>query len=598
MVTTDKVISLGINAAYAAGYYSLYKTRMPAKALYSQLGGIAASGLFQTFYPECCHQMREKFGDNFTWTASWLYPGMIFLAGYIGGVPSDVNLLVTSSFFYMHSMMSTQLWDTADKRVSKEIEILLKDAKEKIEKKQLRAAGTAIEQTEDLSQRLTSKDGIHSWELRYIDDRKRELSKAYLSLTKPKFDEAEKWARATKAPEKKYTALQTLGISLLGEERKEETGVKIEGLVQECEKLHDKHNVALHTLDSFLTFKFAFAKKYEKTALLNEVRTCLSDLEQSDQDIYVLFKLAKNGAEQGDKEFTKHCIALAESRIAKFEETKGFAWSSWRHFSLTSLKGIEGPEYFCPLRGSGSIKSKMVYAFIGIARAIGDIEATMRFFKTDMLEREDRIAVEMETAQMKFLGAPEESRASVTRALELIRAYTLPEDVEEREIQIAKYHKEAFLVVVTYQMDFDVEGAYQTAQDVLPNHCGLQLSIADKAQKTHVELSRRIVSDVEAQFAELSFARRLDLMRLQLIVAPETLFTSYERHEATWKTATPIEQAKALLCLAEGHLSRNASGSAKPLLARAEALGAKSDEVQEKLSRLRNWNSPLYAQLF
>ena len=604
MVTTDKVISLGMNAALTAGYYALGKTEMPAKALYSHLGGIAASSLFQAYYPDYCHQMREELGENFTWAATWLYPGMILLAGYVGGVSTDINFFVTS-YFCILSVTTVITWDIADNRVFKEIDRVLADARGKTNTKQLLAAGTAIKQAEDLSQRLTRIDQIGSWRFGYIDDRKKGLSNAYLALTKPKFDEAEKWARAIKSPKIKYTALQTLGMRLLKEERSEKTGTKIEGLVQECEKLLFAQSIASHFLDpflhsseSFFTFKFAFAKKYEKTALQTEVRESLSTLGESANAICVLFELAKAGIKQGDKAFTKHCIALAESCIAKFEENENSRkWGSMRFINLTS-KEIVGPQRFDRMGGIGSLKSRVAYLFIRVALAIGDMEAAMRFFKTDMLDREDRIVAEMETAQVKSQDSPEESRGSVTRAIQLIREYTLPEDVEERGVQISEYLTEAFLRVVEYQMDFDIEGAYQTAQNVLPNDYGLQLSIAGQAKKPHVELSRRIVSDVEAQFAKLSFADRLHLMRLQMIVAPETLFTSYERHEAIWETASPIEQAKALLILAEGHLSRDASRSAGPLLARAEALGDGHKDVQAELSRLRAWNSSWLAPLF
>jgi len=207
MISSDKLFTFGFNGAVAAGLCYIGIGDLSTRALSSTLGGVAASTLFQAYYPDYCDQLREKCGENFDWVAKWLYPGMVFLGGSVGGLSYNVNLLVTGIFAYVQHYALEIAWDMANDARCKEAQTLCKQADDSIDKGRLRAAGDLIGQAEAVLKKLTDP-------IRYQrfnpDEVKLRLVKAYLKLKTPKYEEAKKWADSIKNVTVKTSAFKLI----------------------------------------------------------------------------------------------------------------------------------------------------------------------------------------------------------------------------------------------------------------------------------------------------------------------------------------------------------------------------------------------------
>lgn len=590
MLSFDRVFSLGVNGALGCGVYSFLKNDLPVKSLYTQLGGVVASTLFQTYYPDFHTQLREKTGDNFTWAASWLYPGMIFVAGYLGGVPLDVNLYVTAGFAYVQHLSSGVTWSMADDRVLNEVKVLTDEAKKCVNQRRLAPAGEAIGQAEALGKKMVHQ--TTSWRLGEIDKGKDELSKAYLGLRNPKLEEAEKWARSIMDPRKKCHALLDIVTHYLECEKSEANRVKIEALLKECQAFESKPSQLL-----FLS-RLHFAGKYDQADLLAELTRELEQLNPTVGSVRLLFALARGAVKMKDRDFAKHCLELGTSLLSKLENVtdKWFFFHSGKfdnpqtyqsidaiHFYLSDVEAIKSYE---TLEG---FKSAATYGLIRLARALGEWEMVTALEENGMLKDNHVIRVVMENAIALGKDALEEARANVQKAIERVEVYTLPADAEERDRLIGKYKKQAYRAIVLAQNNFDLEGAFETAKKMEEERGTMLIIVATQAQFQNLpHLAEGAIQELDRMLPSLSHRNRCFLLGIQ------GDSSTFERHREVWEAATPAERAQAMLALAKYHLKRNSPRQARALMLRAEALD--TEKVHERtLKSLRNWNTPAWA---
>lgn len=582
MLQADKIISLGSSAALAAGYYALNKGLMPAKGLYAQLGGMAAGSLFHAYYPDNCQQIREKIGENWDYAVQWLYPGMIFVAGYLGGVSLDTNLIATAVLSYTHIMMGVVSWDMADKRIADQAEALTKDVSKNISDNRLETAGTAIDQANALRKKLVSPN-FHSYRMSEIDRSAVRLSSAYLHLSKPDVEKAEEWARKIVEPLQKFSALQTLAKHLLKGDKSEKTGEKIEKLIAECAA----------SLQQSFSLRYDFAMKYEKPELVSKVKEELEALRETTSNISTIMRLARKGVIHKDKEFTKACIKLVEDRLEKFKIPDRYAFYS-------EIARIDDPESFLRSRFTDrnpeNIPSQITSDLAYLALKIGEEETALRLMDSKHLTRiDDRLTVQMDIAREKSSTSIEESRSFVAKARELIDGYTLTADVADRDIAIAKFQRGAYRSIVLFQMKFDLQGAYITAlnapdgdTDKLGKGKGnLLLVLAGKAEKRDQGLARKIAASLEERFDELTYQERVSLMELQRKVDSEVLVSSHNEHTDVWAKGSPEERAQALQVIGNYYFGRGLYSSAQGILAEIQALKVDADVYDSLASKLQ-----------
>ena len=583
MLQADKVISLGSSVFLTAGYYALNKELMPTKGLYAQLGGMAAASLFHAYYPDNCEQIREKIGENWDYAVQWLYPGMIFVAGYLGGASLEINLLATAMFSYTHLVMGMISWDMADRRKEDQAEVLTKDIGKNIDDNRLETAGTAIDQANALRKKLVSPNS-HSYKMSQIDRSAVKLSSAYLYLSTPNVEKAEEWARKIVEPLQKFSALKTLARHLLNGDKSEKTGEKIEELIAECGDQGPQ----------FFSLRYDFAMKYEKPELTSKVKEELEALGETLSDISTIMKLAKHSVIHKDNEFAKACIKLVEDRLEKFKTPNRYAFYS----KIVRLD--KEPEPFArsryishrPEEIPGLIVSDLAY----LALKIGEEETALRLVDSKHLTRiEDHLAVHMEMAREKRPSSIDESRAFIAKATDLIDGYTLTADVADRDISIAKFQRNAYRSVVLFQMKFDLEGAYisaKKAQDGDTDKLGkgkgnLLLTLAGEAETKNPQLARRIAADLDASFHKLTYQERISLMKLQRKVDSETLVSSYGEHTAVWAQGSPVEKAQALQVIGNYYFSRGLYNSAQGILEEIQAFEVDADVYGSLASKLQ-----------
>jgi len=408
MLTTDKLITFGVNASISAALYCISGQRLPTKALCASLGGMTASTLFQAYYPEYCSQIQEKCGKNITRAITWLYPGVIFAAGYAGGLPNDINLFATAVFVFFQHGVSSMTWKEADKRYFEEIKSLRKQANENIKEGQLHSAGQLIEQAVAAIQNkpVVYQEGLFD-SVYLVDCCKKSLSKAYLGLSTPKLDEAERWARCIEGSCNKSMALKTLLAHLIkngGEES------KVLKLLKECKELAQPYGSY-----PFLKLRFQIAVQYDKPEILEAVKEAVSSLSETTKSMNKLLSLIEKGVELNKPEFAKICIQKAEEFMDKLRDND--VWYKY------SSKSTFRPSY---RRNAEGLKSDVLFNLVYFATALRDLDKAESLLKNEKLKGVDRLFAEIQVGYAYGVEFVEKAKEHFKKAYEAKAAISSP----------------------------------------------------------------------------------------------------------------------------------------------------------------------------
>jgi len=537
--SADKLITFGTSAATAAALYYIGGQQLPTKALCATLGGVTASTLFQAYYPENCSLIREKCGENVTWVITWLYPGVIFAAGYLGGLPNDINLYVTSTFFYIQHVVSIGTWKQTDECLSKEVKSFCKQAEPNIIEEQLDSAGQLLDQVAAVRHKRVNREERFDFTVWRTDDCKKELSKAYLGLSTPKLDEAERWARCIQVLNYKLDALETL-LSYLIENKGEES--KVLELLKEFEGLAKPDSTRL------LKLQFRIAVQYNKPEILEAFKRGVSSMEGTFNTMRALLSLIEQSIKLEKPEVSKICIQKAEELVDKLRKDDSYFpyYSSLRSsFSYRKSSNREEPE------------SDILFNLTHFAAALKEWDKAEELLKNGKLKGSDRIFAEIEVGCVYGAESAPKAKEHFAKASELIADHSFPAGMADRELKIEKFRQDHYESLITAQKKVDLEGAYETAQKLTKSKDTFLLKIASKAINTNEALAKKILAEIAADFASLSSADCLELLRLQAEVAPEALFATYgDVKEEPKGNLKEVDRGQALLILAKARLIR------------------------------------------
>lgn len=464
MIVSDKTVLLGLNAAAAVGFGYLYRGDLTNRALGTVAGGIAASSLFQTYYPEYSYQIEEKLGSNLTQALTWFHPGVILLAGYLGGVPFDVNMLALQFFIPIHFCLGWYFWNRGDERKAQEIEAHAQNAQKNIEQHCLQAASEALRQAEALAKTLATSEKYYL-AFSGFDRAKRSLISAYLHLETPKIEEAEKWVHTfSKRPVVMIHYFYELISVLMERDKNEATKQHILKLIRECEEIDGPRSI--------LSLKYTFAKTYELPELIEEVRKTIATLKPTRQDIEILFRIASEGLQHKDDVLAKACLEKGEALLSEFKEEKSKEFPTfWGNISREAALIKIFPN-IDDLRAKmlwtdKSCVSKITYSLIKLALDLEENAVAERLLHSGKLQQEDPLLAHLEMACAFGKTSLDQAREEIASAFSLIEAWDLPSDIEERKETLKECRSEAFLSVIRAQAVFDPEGAYATAQEKL-----------------------------------------------------------------------------------------------------------------------------------
>jgi len=463
MLSMNTVASLGLNSALSGAYYlTCTEKSIPAQAICGSLTGVVFSTLFQICYPEHCDQIRDTCGDTVTRAITWLYPGLAFLGGAIGGTPYQINLFVSSAFAVIHFFSSSILWGNHDSEISDEIKKLCSDATAAIENKNLNVSKELIDQAVALTSQLVDpKRNLEYQES--IDSTKVALIKAYLDLTILNLKEAEALYSSIKNPKSKAAAFELLGLSL----------IKHAAAVDQTEAMHAESQSmsVIRCLDEIGKFK-------EKIASLPPTSTSLK----------ALLSLIEKAKELDKADFVKACIHKAEGFLLKCGKDE--------FPDHDRLKGYLELEL---------VSNQIVNQLVQGALSMELWEEVESLLQNEFLKGLGRIHTEIAVA--KSYGKPhiERAKAHAAKAMELIEA------VDSNVAQ-----EDARKALIDAQVQFDSEGARLNANTLVTGRNRLLLQIANQACESKKELATEIMREMEEQFESLGVEDRLSLLEVFL----------------------------------------------------------------------------------
>ncbi|WP_420421631.1 hypothetical protein [Simkania sp.] len=575
MVSADKAFTFGSSAVLSAFLYISLKDMAPmvtTRALQWTAGGVAASTLFQAYYPNYHTQMRETFGDNFTKAVTWLYPGVILLAGYVGGLPRDINLFAGSMFFGSQHFISSITSRMVNDQLSSASELLCRDVEKAVKDGLLKDAAKKLDEVEDLlKQRTASGNESHR---DYTSDRcKSDLSQAFLELSTPKIADAEKWALAIHSNRTKLKALKRI-IDHLLKTNGDET--KVLELLGTCKTLIDSDSTSL------LVLMFEIAVQYEKSSLLNKVKKLIPKVGGHEQDITRLLTLLNKAIEKDDFEIAKLALKKASELIEHAEVSD---MDFWVWYNFRPSEGVFNSQI--PVHGQ-SPESDILYNLVVNAARLEEWSEAKQFLKHKKLTYQRRVAAQLDLAHR--LGQDdqiEEMRMQLKEASDFITTFTYPKDMEDRVVNAIAFRQKWFAALLSVQLKFDLDGAFDTIEKLPQHHEESYLVLARKAFDGNKELAKRALAKVTPLFKELSPLEQQEYAKIQATLAPETLFVVCG--DAAKLSEVVKEKSactRVLLTLAEARLKRQEYDQADALF---ELITQDEPWVRLKVEQLKSW---------
>ena len=451
-----------------------------------------------------------------------------------------MNLLVTGTFAYVQLLTSMITWDMANDARSKEAQGLCAQANKSIDEGRLQAAGDLVKQAEMVQKKLTHPNGWGYWKAD-VSSVKLRLVQAYLKLQTPKYEEAKKWADSIERGSTKFSAIRALVHHLINTGGESD---QIEALLAEGEncELYDRF---YFTKESILNLRFEYAFKYNKPAIIESLKGAVKGLKLESRSVDIVLHLITQGKNLNQPEVVKLCIEYIEQNLDKVTATK-----YWVPFESGMDSSREG-------------RSSAVFLFlIGSAIAIKDMDLAERLLTSDALKGEDRFTAHIHLAKAYSKPAADKAKEHLVQAVKLIEEHTFPADMEEREIKREAYRLEHYGRVFNVQLGFDLEGAYQTAKGLGSNQFLLTVANvasapdeAEKASESELDIARKALGDLDAQFDKLSNNQRLRTLDTWLGINPNTVFEMFEKHRTeVWDKESNYVRARALICLAKAHL--------------------------------------------
>ncbi|WP_420421630.1 hypothetical protein [Simkania sp.] len=202
MLSTDKTITIGMGVVTAATLYYLGGRNLPARALYSSLGGMTATTLFQTYYPIYLESLKSVCGEKLTKALIYLSPVMVFVGGYVGGLPFRVNLLATAVFMVTQFIAAQMAHPCISNQYKEEVKTLCTQVERRLADAKLSDAEKFIEQADNIESRRSDLKNYayvdFTTAVTIIDKVKVKLIESYLTQKPPNIEKAENCADSIK----------------------------------------------------------------------------------------------------------------------------------------------------------------------------------------------------------------------------------------------------------------------------------------------------------------------------------------------------------------------------------------------------------------
>lgn len=560
MISSDKIITLGLQTVIAGTLYSTLGSSLPTRALQWTGGGIAASAIFQAYFPDFGGLMKEKCGKTFTQAVLWLYPLMIPLGGYLGGLPQRTNLFVSAGYFCFHQLSYQATREFALKRRLSEAAPLRLKAAEAIETGNLQKAA---EKLEEIDRVVEVGVDVGNKSIRDVetDRRKKALSTAFLNISPPNIKEAEKWALAIRSDLTKFDALANIIRHLLRTNGDES---KILRLLDTWESINSSYAFAVMNL------KFEVAVRYKKSELFDEIKQTISTLKGSAEEVSALLFLLQ-------KTTLANHSAVAKAALEKTKELVG------------DLEN-ENDQYkncYYPVSGlfHGYFKretpeSEIVYLLVVFAAHMQEWSIAEELLKHPELSIDGQIAAQLETANaFGDKGQEVKMKDHINKAEDLIANTRVPNEVALRQTWYTALFK--------VYLKFDPPLAFEVIKRLPQYHERMYLELAHRMQDENQELAAEALAQLTPIFKFLIPEEQEIYTQLQAALDPEVLFVACgEIDQLPGVIRDQSICTKVLLTLAEARLKRQEYDQVDAIF---RVITQDEPWVKHELKRLQSW---------
>lgn len=560
MISSDKIITLGLHTVIAGTLYSTFGSNLPTRALQWTGGGIAASAIFQAYFPDFGGLMKEKCGKPFTQAVLWLYPLLIPLGGYLGGLPQRTNLLVSVGYFCFHQLSYQTTREFALKRRLSDAAPLRLKAAEAIENGNLQKAAEKLEEVDRV---VEAGADVGNKSIRDVetDRRKKALSTAFLNHSPPNIKEAEKWALAIRSDLTKFDALANLIRHLLRTNGDES---KILRLLDTWGSINGSYAFATMNL------KFEVAVRYKKPELFDEIKQTISTLKGSVDEMSALLFLLQKTTFANHSEVAKAALEKAKELVGELENENDQYKNCYYPVSglFHGYFKRETPE------------SEIIYLLVVFAGQMQEWPVVEELLKHPELSTDGRIAAQLETANaFGDKGQKAKMKEHINLADDLI--------ANTRAVNEVALRQTWYTALFKVYLKFDPPLAFEIIKRLPQDHERMYLELALRVQDENQEVARDSLAKLTPIFKALAPEEQEIYAQLQAVLDPEVLFAACgEIDQLPGVIKDPSICTKVLLTLAEARLKRQEYDQADAIF---RAITQDEPWVKHELKRLQSW---------
>jgi len=532
MISKDNLAVFALNGITAYGLYHLGAQRLPSANFATALGGMGLSTLFQVTHLNFSEQVKEKSGDKVFEVMAYVYPGVVALGGYFGGVTANVNLIATAIFASVQFIGTLLVTSYRDDQHETEITTLGKNASTAVDENRLEDAEQLINQMDTILANRNRLSGLGILQSPIDPNKsclaKTQLAKAYFQQTPPNYAKGSQLVAEIQSPVLKGKVYLATGSCLIDNASQEDA----KAFLEKYEALLDQLGNEKFTTAHCFGLKHQYGIKYNDEKVLLELARQVNALEPSEPselsfgiivDALKVRGPISKGAESMnafDKEVIVACLNKGlESLDTNF--TKSDAYHFLEHDIMISIE---------------------------FASKIKKFDLAKRFANHPILTGEHRAEA----------------------LLEIVREGT---DLAEAHIAANKLEKNKYNVLIKIAeaaLHMDVE----LFRDIKSEQADLKGESFSKSNESlGVELNDiadSVVSDLEKDFNDLSTREKLAVMKLQAEFETERVFEEFDKHKETWNKESLDFQHLALAILAKKHLEQGKLEKGKKLIEEME----------------------------
>jgi hypothetical protein len=208
--------------------------------------------------------------------------------------------------------------------------------------------------------------------------------------------------------------------------------------------------------------------------------------------------------------------------------------------------------------------------------------------KHEKLTYQHRVAAQLELAHgLGKNSQKSEMQQQLKEASDFILTYEFPKDMEELAVNETHFRQKWFTALLSIQLEFDLDGAFETIEKLPQGHEEKFLTLANASLDGKIDLARKALAKVTPLFGKLSSKEQQNYAKIQAILDPETLFALCgDATKLSDVVKDESSRTRVLLTLTEARLKRQEYDQADALF---KLITQDASWVRRKVEQLQSW---------